>query len=137
LLAKDYSVVACARNLSAAKVLDWADRCFIVDGDVGIRATGESLTDLAIAKTGRLDLVFNNAGIFAPGNFHFYVAQPAVRRMRTQGQGPVVTISTTLVNPASCRSKCVWNPLQQGSAKCRDQKLGDQIRNNGHSVQCD
>ncbi|WP_373542761.1 hypothetical protein [Chamaesiphon sp.] len=46
------------------------DPCFIVDGDLGIRSTGELLTQVAIAKTGRLDLVVNNAGIFVPGNFH-------------------------------------------------------------------
>ncbi|WP_017316170.1 SDR family NAD(P)-dependent oxidoreductase [Mastigocladopsis repens] len=115
LLAEDYSVVACARKLSSAKVLDQTDRCFLIDGDVSLKATGESLTDVAIQKTGRLDLVVNNAGIFVPGNFHdyteeqyrsimatnadgfFYVTQPAVRQMRTQGRGHVVTISTTLV----------------------------------------
>jgi NAD(P)-dependent dehydrogenase (short-subunit alcohol dehydrogenase family) len=115
LLAKGYSVVANARKLSTAGVLDRLDRCFLVDGDVGIRTTGESLTETAIEKTGRLDLVINNAGIFVPGNFEdyteaqyrsamttnadgfFYVTQPAVRHMKTQGRGHVVTISTTLV----------------------------------------
>ncbi len=115
LLAQGYSVVANARKLSTAKVLDQTDQCFLVDGDVGIRSTGESLTEIALQKTGRLDLVVNNAGIFVLGNFHdyteeqyrsvmatnadgfFYVTQPAVRHMKTQGRGHVVTISTTLV----------------------------------------
>lgn len=115
LLAQGYSVIANARKLSTAKVLDRFERCFLVDGDVGIRATGESLTEIALEKTGRLDLVVNNAGIFVPGNFHdyteeqyrsimttnadgfFYVTQPAVKHMKTQGRGHIVTISTTLV----------------------------------------
>ena len=115
LLAKGFSVVANARQISTSKVLESTDRCFLVDGDVGIKATGESLTKIAIEQTGRLDLLVNNAGIFMPGNFDeyteaqyrasmatnadgfFYVTQPAVRQMKKQGNGHVVTISTTLV----------------------------------------
>jgi NAD(P)-dependent dehydrogenase (short-subunit alcohol dehydrogenase family) len=115
LLAKGYSVVANARKISTDPALENTDRCFLVDGDVGIQATGRSLTETALQKTGRLDLVVNNAGIFIPGNFEdyteeqyrsimatnadgfFYVTQPAVRHMKTQGRGNVLTISTTLV----------------------------------------
>ena len=74
--------------------------------------SGSSAT--AVARTGRIDLLVNNAGIFVPGNFHhytqeqyqaimstnadgfFYVTQPAVRQMLKQDGGHVVSISTTL-----------------------------------------
>lgn len=115
LLAKDYCVVASSRTLTSSKVLPQNDQCYLLDGDVSNKPVGEKLAELAISKTGRIDLVVNNAGIFVPGNFHeyteeqyrsimgtnadgfFYVTQPAVRHMLNQGSGHVVTISTTLV----------------------------------------
>ena len=120
LLAGGYHVIASSRNIVAANTLKESERCFLVDGDASQRATGESLAALAIEKTGRIDLVVNNAGIFVPGDFEsyseeqyrsvmstnadgfFYVTQPAVRHMVSRGRGHVVSISTTLaVQPIS------------------------------------
>lgn len=120
LLDKGYHVVANARTLTKSNVLQESDRCFLVDGDVGKKSVGEELSNIAIQKTGSIDLLVNNAGIFVPGNFHeyteeqyrgimstnadgfFYVTQPAVRHMLKQKSGHVVTISTTLaVQPVS------------------------------------
>jgi NAD(P)-dependent dehydrogenase (short-subunit alcohol dehydrogenase family) len=141
LLERGYSVVACARNLTISQVLDPTDRCFIVDGDVGSRATGESLTQMAIEKTGRLDLVVNNAGIFVPGNFHdyteeqyraimatntdgfFYVTQPAVRQMRTQGNGHIVTISTTLATQPVAGLNAFGTYLSKGALNTATKSL--------------
>ena len=114
LLSRGYRVVACSRKLKAAGQLQESKDCVLLDGDVGNRSTGEQLTEASLKHFGRLDLVVNNAGIFVPGNFHdyteeqyrsimstnadgfFYVTQPAVRHMRSQGSGHVVTISSTL-----------------------------------------
>lgn len=114
LLKSGYHVVATARNITKAGVLESSDRCALVDGSVADRALGTRLSDTAVARFGRIDLLVNSAGIFLPGNFHeyteeqyrsimstnadgfFYVTQPAVRQMLTQGQGHVVSISTTL-----------------------------------------
>jgi NAD(P)-dependent dehydrogenase (short-subunit alcohol dehydrogenase family) len=114
LLSKGYKVVANARTLMSLNVLQETESCFLVDGDVGQKAVGEELSRTAIERTGRIDLVVNNAGIFRPGNFHdyseeqyrsvmttnadgfFYVTQPAVRHMLEQQCGHVVSISTTL-----------------------------------------
>lgn len=114
LLSKDYHVVATARHITTAGVLESTDRCVLIDGNVGNRALGLKLSEAAIATTGRINLLVNNAGIFVPGDFHeyteeqyraimstnadgfFYVTQPAVRQMLKQGTGHVVSISTTL-----------------------------------------
>jgi NAD(P)-dependent dehydrogenase (short-subunit alcohol dehydrogenase family) len=114
LLSKGYNVVANARTLVNGNVLEESEHCFLVDGDVGEKAVGEKLSRTAMEKTGRIDLVINNAGIFRPGDFHeyseeqyrsvmatnadgfFYVTQPAVRYMLQQQSGHVVSISTTL-----------------------------------------
>jgi NAD(P)-dependent dehydrogenase (short-subunit alcohol dehydrogenase family) len=114
LLECGYRVVAASRNMTKSGVLQASEQAILLDGDVGDKRFGERLTETAVAKTDRLDLLVNNAGIFVPGDFHdyseekyrsimatnadgfFYVTQPAVRQMRKQGHGHVVSISTTL-----------------------------------------
>src|SRR5262245_61941718 len=114
LLNNGYYVVGTARNITKAGVLESSEPCVLVDGNVANRALGVKLSEAAVARTGRIDLLVNNAGIFVPGDFHeyteeqyraimstnadgfFYVTQPAVRQMLKQGGGHVVTISTTL-----------------------------------------
>jgi NAD(P)-dependent dehydrogenase (short-subunit alcohol dehydrogenase family) len=114
LIDNGYHVVATARNITKAGVLQPSDRCVLLDGNVADRALGAKLSEAAVAGTGRIDLLVNNAGIFVPGNFHeyteeqyrgimstnadgfFYVTQSAVRQMLKQGGGHVVSISTTL-----------------------------------------
>jgi len=114
LLNQGYHVVATARHITTSGVLESSERCVLIDGNVANRALGVKLSEAATDRTGRLDLLVNNAGIFLPGDFHeyteeqyraimstnadgfFYVTQPAVRQMLKQGSGHVVSISTTL-----------------------------------------
>ena len=114
LLNNGYHVIATARNITKAGVLQSSEQSVLVDGNVANPALGAQLSETAVARTGRIDLLVNNAGIFLPGDFHeyteeqyrsimstnadgfFYVTQPAVRHMRKQGSGHVVSISTTL-----------------------------------------
>ena len=114
LLERGYTVVASSRKLTKAGVLSSSEKMVLLDGDVADKAFGAKLSEAAVAKAGRIDLVVNNAGIFVPGDFHdysdekyrsilatnadgfFYVTQPAVGQMLKQGNGHVVSISTTL-----------------------------------------
>lgn len=116
LLDQGYRVVANSRRLSSARSLEPTDDLALVDGDVADPATGIALTRTAVERFGSVDLLVNNAGIFISKGFtdstaedfrrlvetnltgFFHVTQPAVRQMRTQGAGHVVTISTSLAS---------------------------------------
>jgi len=113
LLANGYRVVANARHASAAGTLEASPALVLVDGDVADPETGAALTRTAVERFGAVDLVVNNAGIFIVKPFtdnsiddfqrlvatnitgFFHVTQPALRQMRSQGRGHVVTITTS------------------------------------------
>lgn len=114
LLDRGYTVLATARRMRQAGVLSASEKAILLDGDVGDKLFGARISETAIARTGRINLLVNNAGIFLPGDFHeyseekyrsimatnadgfFYVTQPAVLQMLKQRQGHVVSLSTTL-----------------------------------------
>jgi NAD(P)-dependent dehydrogenase (short-subunit alcohol dehydrogenase family) len=116
LLDQGYRVVANSRRISATGALEPMQNLALVDGDVADPATGIALTRTAVERFGSVDLLVNNAGIFISKSFtdstaedfrrlvetnltgFFHVTQPAVRQMRTQGAGHVVTISTSLAS---------------------------------------
>lgn len=113
LLDNGYRVVANARHASASGTLEASPALILVDGDVADPETGAALTRTAVERFGALDLVVNNAGIFIVKPFtdnsiedfqrlvatnitgFFHVTQPALRQMRSQGWGHVVTITTS------------------------------------------
>lgn len=116
LLNDGYRVVANARRATAARTLEPSSNLILVDGDVADPETAASLTRTAVERFGSLDLLVNNAGIFIAKAFtdtgvddfqklvatnltgFFHVTQPAIRQMRAQGSGHVVTISTSLAS---------------------------------------
>jgi NAD(P)-dependent dehydrogenase (short-subunit alcohol dehydrogenase family) len=77
-------------------------------GDVALPATGQALVKTAFDRFGRLDVLFNNAGIFAPKPFievteaeydrfldnilkgTFFTAQAAARAMKAAGRGGAI-----------------------------------------------
>ena len=77
-------------------------------GDVALPATGEAVVKTALNRFGRLDVLFNNAGIFAPKPFleigeaeydrfvniilkgTFFTAQAAAKAMKAAGRGGAI-----------------------------------------------
>jgi len=116
LLANGYRVVANARRATAAGTLESSQNLVLVDGDVANPETAAALTRTAVDRFGSVDLLVNNAGIFIAKAFtdtetddfqrllstnltgFFHVTQAAVRQMRAQRSGHVVTISTSLAS---------------------------------------
>ena len=116
LLHHGYRVVANARRASAAGTLKPSPDLVLVDGDVADPGIAATLTRTAVERFGAVDLLVNNAGLFIAKGFtdttaedlerlvatnitgFFHVTQPAIRQMRAQGSGHVVTITTSLAN---------------------------------------
>src|ERR1700726_3684821 len=92
-----------------AQEIDPSDKRAIVHaGDIALPATGEEMVKLAIDRFGRLDVLFNNAGIFGPKPFldlteveydrfidiilkgKFFAAQAAAKAMKAAGRGGAI-----------------------------------------------
>src|SRR3977135_3930046 len=59
-----------AKAEAAAREIDpTGTRVVVHAGDVSVPATGEALVKTALERFGRLDVLFNNAGVFAPKPF--------------------------------------------------------------------
>src|SRR6266851_1718851 len=112
-VAEGGSVVINGRNAAkaeaAAREIDPpGTRVFVHAGDVSLPTTGETLVKLALERFGRLDVLFNNAGVFAPKPFldvteaeydrfldsilkgTFFTAQAAAKAMKAAGRGGAI-----------------------------------------------
>src|SRR4029453_17297468 len=116
LLSSGYRVVANARHTPPAGPPDPSSHLVLVDGDVADPETAASLTRTAVDRFGSVDLLVNNAGIFIAKPFadstvddyqrlvatnltgFLHVTQSAVRQMRAQASGHIVTITTSLAS---------------------------------------
>lgn len=98
-----------AKAESAAHEIDRTGaRVAVQIGDIALPATGEAVVKTALDRFGRLDVLFNNAGIFAPKPFlevteaeydrfidiilkgKFFAAQAAAKAMRAAGRGGAI-----------------------------------------------
>src|SRR5713226_10694645 len=94
---------------AAAKEIDAAGKRAIAHvGDIALPATGEAAVKTAVDRFGRLDVLFNNAGIFGPKPFldvteaeydrflgiilkgKFFAAQAAAKAMKDSGRGGAI-----------------------------------------------
>ena len=116
LLERGYRVVGNSRTISKSKELKASADLVLVDGDISKKKTGIKVAEAAIRHFGRIDLLFNGAGIYIPKPFteytpedfeamsgtniagYFFITQQAVAQMRKQKSGHIVSISTVLTD---------------------------------------
>jgi NAD(P)-dependent dehydrogenase (short-subunit alcohol dehydrogenase family) len=98
-----------AKAEAAAREIDaTGKRVAVRAGDIALSATGEAVVKTAIDRFGRLDVLFNNAGIFGPKPFlevdeaeydrcldvilkgKFFTAQAAAKAMKAAGRGGAI-----------------------------------------------
>jgi NAD(P)-dependent dehydrogenase (short-subunit alcohol dehydrogenase family) len=108
-VAEGRSVVINGRNgpkaeAAAHEIDPTGKRVAVYVGDISLPATGEALVRTALDRFGRLDVLFNNAGIFAPkpflevteGEFDrflkgaFFTAQATAKAMKAAGRGGAI-----------------------------------------------
>jgi NAD(P)-dependent dehydrogenase (short-subunit alcohol dehydrogenase family) len=131
-LEKGYNVVGNSRAISKSTNLTPSPRLALVDGDIGDCATAQKITDTAIARFGRIDVLVNNAGLLLAKPFidytsvdfdalvstilagFFYISQNAARQMLRQQSGHIVNISTSVVDQPIAGVPCALQVLTKG-----------------------
>ena len=116
LLERGYRVVGNSRTISKSKELKASADLVLVDGDISKKETAVKVAAAAISQFGRIDLLFNSAGIYVskpftdytPEDFemmistnvagYFFITQQVVAQMRKQKSGHIVSISTVLTD---------------------------------------
>ena len=106
------------RLQTAYRDLGSPDNAIYLAGDISKRETGKQLVAMALATFGSVDVLINNAGVFAPkpflevteaelDHFHsinlkgtFFTTQAAVAEMIQQESGVVINVGTVLVDHA-------------------------------------
>ncbi len=116
-LDRGYNVVANSRNISRKSELRGCENLALVDGDIALVTTAETIVATAVNRFGSLDALVNNAGIFFPKPFteytpedfqalsstnldgFIYTTQLAIKQMLAQKTGgSVVSITATIAD---------------------------------------
>lgn len=138
LLERGYRVVANARHIESRPS---NGQLVALAGDVADRHTAEELTQTAIERFGRIDLLVNGAGTFVARPFvsydnldfaslvgtnlagFFHLTQLTVQHMVKQGSGHVVNISTSLAEQPQTGVPATLSILTKGALNAATRAL--------------
>jgi len=147
-LDRGYRVVATSRSIQPSSNPD----VLTVAGDIGHPATGPKVIAEALKAFGRVDTLVNNAGIFIASPFtdytaeqygqklatnlngFFYITQAAVDAMEKQGNGHVVSITTSLVDNPTSKVPSVLASLTKGGLAAATKSLAVEYASRGIRV---
>jgi NAD(P)-dependent dehydrogenase (short-subunit alcohol dehydrogenase family) len=74
-LDRGYNVVGNSRKITHRNELQSAKNLELVDGDIGLASTAETIVGTALKRFGSIDALVNNAGIFFPKPFTEYTPE--------------------------------------------------------------
>lgn len=149
---EDFNVVANSRRITASGALSPSGRLILVDGNIGEPDIARQVISTAAEAFGTVDVLINNAGIFVPKAFHdysledfhavlhtnvagfFHVSQEAVRRMRVNGGGLILNISTTLAGQPVAGVSAALTSLTKGGLNAVTQELAIEYAKDGIRV---
>lgn len=147
-IARGYRVVATSRSIQPSSNPD----VLTVAGDIGDPATAPRVIDEALSRFGRIDTLVNNAGVFVASPFtdytaeqyadvtatnldgFFLITQAAIRAMEKQGNGHVVSITTTLVDNPTAKVPSVLASLTKGGIAAATKSLAIEYATRGIRV---
>lgn len=145
---RGYRVVATSRSIRPSDDPD----LLTIAGDIGDPATGQRVVEAALTAFGRIDTLVNNAGIFIASPFtgysadqyraklatnldgFFFMTQPVLAAMETQGSGHVVQITTTLAEQANAQVPSVLASLTKGGLNAATRSLAVEYAGRGIRV---
>jgi NAD(P)-dependent dehydrogenase (short-subunit alcohol dehydrogenase family) len=134
---RDYGVVATARSIRPTN----DDQILVVPGDITDRKTAERAISEGLARFGRIDTLINNAGVFVAKPFtqyteadyaavlgvnltgFFHITQLAIVEMEKRHSGPVVQITTSLIEHANSHVRSVLASLTKGGLSAATKSL--------------
>jgi NAD(P)-dependent dehydrogenase (short-subunit alcohol dehydrogenase family) len=130
-----------AVGYSARSEMPADDDVLVVSGDIAEQKTAERAISQGLARFGRIDTLINNAGIFISKPFtqytdadytamlgvnlagFFLVTQFAIAEMEKRRSGHIVQITTSLVDHADSRIRCVLTSLPKGGLAAATRSL--------------
>jgi NAD(P)-dependent dehydrogenase (short-subunit alcohol dehydrogenase family) len=143
-----YAVVGAARSAPA----DGEDDVITVVGDIADAQTARRVVDTALDRSGRIDTLINNAGIYIGKPFteytlddyeaitavnlrgFFHITQLAIAQMVGHGGGHVVNISTSLVDHADAARPSALAALTKGGLVAVTRSLAIEYASRGVRV---
>jgi len=141
-------VVATSRSIKPSTDAD----VVTIQGDVGAPETAEKVFKAALERFGRIDTLVNNAGIFMAKPFtaysqddydaylstnvtgFFHMTQRALELMSKQGQGHIVTITTSLVDQPMSSVPSALASLTKGALSAATKSLAIEYAKTGIRV---
>lgn len=146
--ARNYRVVATSRSIQQGSDPD----IVAVQGDVASPDTADLVFKQVLDRFGRVDTLVNNAGIFMAKPFtaysrddyalytgtnvtgFFYMTQRAIEIMERQGNGHVVSITTSLVDQPMTSVPSVLASLTKGALNAATRSLAIELAGKGVRV---
>jgi NAD(P)-dependent dehydrogenase (short-subunit alcohol dehydrogenase family) len=86
-LERGYNVVGNSRSITQTKELQSSKNLVLVDGDIGLASTAETIVATAVKRFGSVDALVNNAGIFFSKPFTQYTPEDFTALSSTNLQG--------------------------------------------------